>query len=86
MWTLSLTNLVHTQSTIMIVVFLLTNNKCQTSNSIVLKFTDLCRRKDAQVNMEGQFLVRQIYDDEVTYNIIGAAVKRLSEYNFELKV
>jgi hypothetical protein len=31
--------------------------------------------------MEGQFLVRQIYDDEITYNIIGAAVEVLSEYN-----
>lgn len=29
--------------------------------------------------MEGQFLVRQIYDDEITYNIIGAAVEILSE-------
>ncbi|KAK0165453.1 hypothetical protein PV328_003962 [Microctonus aethiopoides] len=27
--------------------------------------------------MDGQFLVRQIYDDEITYNIIAAAVKRL---------
>ncbi|OXU25138.1 hypothetical protein TSAR_004916, partial [Trichomalopsis sarcophagae] len=35
-------------------------------------------RKDAAVNMEGQFLVRQIYDDEVTYNIIAAAVNRLN--------
>ncbi|KAK0157271.1 hypothetical protein PV327_011276 [Microctonus hyperodae] len=34
-------------------------------------------KKDAAVNMEGQFLVRQIYDDEITYNIIAAAVKRL---------
>lgn len=31
--------------------------------------------------MEGQFLVRQIYDDEITYNIIGAAVEILSELN-----
>ena len=38
------------------------------------------RRKDAAVNMEGQFLVRQIYDDEITYNIISAAVNRLSTY------
>lgn len=30
--------------------------------------------------MEGQFLVRQIYDDEITYNIIGAAVEVLSKY------
>lgn len=28
--------------------------------------------------MEGQFLVRQIYDDEITYNLIGAAVEILS--------
>lgn len=30
--------------------------------------------------MEGQFLVRQIYDDEITYNLIGAAVELLSKY------
>lgn len=29
--------------------------------------------------MEGQFLVRQIYDDEITYGLIGAAVEILSE-------
>ncbi|GAB0092356.1 Guanylate cyclase [Sergentomyia squamirostris] len=34
-------------------------------------------RKKAEVNMEGQFLVRQIYDDEITYNLIGAAVEIL---------
>lgn len=28
--------------------------------------------------MEGQFLVRQIYDDEMTYNIVAAAVEVLS--------
>lgn len=39
-------------------------------------------RKDAAVNMEGQFLVRQIYDDEITYNIISAAVNRLSTYYY----
>lgn len=27
--------------------------------------------------MEGQFLVRQIYEDEITYNLIGAAVDLL---------
>lgn len=31
--------------------------------------------------MEGQFLVRQIYDDEITYNIVSAAVNKLSTYN-----
>lgn len=30
--------------------------------------------------MEGQFLVRQIYDDEITYNLIGAAVEILSKF------
>lgn len=39
-------------------------------------------RKDAAVSMEGQFLVRQIYDDEITYNLISAAVHRLSTYVF----
>lgn len=32
--------------------------------------------------MEGQFLVRQIYDDEITYNLISAAVNKLSTYVF----
>ncbi|XP_054262325.1 guanylate cyclase soluble subunit beta-1 [Macrosteles quadrilineatus] len=35
-------------------------------------------KKDADVNMEGQFLVRQIYEDEITYNLVGAAVKILN--------
>ncbi|XP_017122579.1 guanylate cyclase soluble subunit beta-1 isoform X2 [Drosophila elegans] len=34
--------------------------------------------KKAMVSMEGQFLVRQIYDDEITYNLIGAAVEILN--------
>lgn len=42
----------------------------------------LLSRKDAAVNMDGQFLVRQIYDDEITYNLISAAVNRLSMYTF----
>uniref|UniRef100_A0A8D8X7X9 Guanylate cyclase soluble subunit beta-1 n=1 Tax=Cacopsylla melanoneura TaxID=428564 RepID=A0A8D8X7X9_9HEMI len=35
-------------------------------------------KHDADVSMEGQFLVRQIYDDEITYNLIGAAVAVLN--------
>lgn len=34
-------------------------------------------KKDAEVQMEGQFLVRQTYDDEITYNLITSAVKIL---------
>ncbi|KAL1130144.1 hypothetical protein AAG570_013082 [Ranatra chinensis] len=34
-------------------------------------------KKYADVNMEGQFLVRQLYEDEITYNLIGAAVQVL---------
>ncbi|XP_026473245.1 guanylate cyclase soluble subunit beta-1 [Ctenocephalides felis] len=34
-------------------------------------------KKNAEVSMEGQFLVRQIYEDEITYNLIGAAVELL---------
>ncbi|EAT32525.1 AAEL015372-PA [Aedes aegypti] len=36
------------------------------------------RRKKAQVSMEGQFLVRQIYEDDITYNLIEAAVDILN--------
>lgn len=35
-------------------------------------------RKEAEVEMEGSFLVRLIYDDEITYNLIEAAEKVLS--------
>lgn len=38
-------------------------------------------RKNAEVQMEGQFLVRQIYDDELTYNLIYAAVEVLSKFS-----
>lgn len=31
--------------------------------------------------MDGQFLVRQIYDDEMTYNIIAAAADILSKFS-----
>ncbi|XP_060531204.1 guanylate cyclase soluble subunit beta-1 isoform X2 [Cylas formicarius] len=34
-------------------------------------------KKNAEVQMEGQFLVRQIYEDELTYNLISAAVEVL---------
>ncbi|XP_065159270.1 guanylate cyclase soluble subunit beta-1 [Atheta coriaria] len=34
-------------------------------------------KKNAELQMEGQFLVRQIYEDELTYNLIGAAVEVL---------
>lgn len=27
--------------------------------------------------MDGQFLVRQLYEDEITYNLVGAAVELL---------
>lgn len=30
--------------------------------------------------MEGQFLVRQIYDDEITYNLIQSAVDLLRKF------
>ena len=44
----------------------------------------LLSRKKAEVAMEGQFLVRQIYDDEITYNLIGAAVEILSKFFLSL--
>lgn len=38
-----------------------------------------CCRKTADVTMDGQFLVRQIYDDEITYNLVASAAEILSE-------
>uniref|UniRef100_A0A2S2QPA2 Guanylate cyclase soluble subunit beta-1 n=1 Tax=Sipha flava TaxID=143950 RepID=A0A2S2QPA2_9HEMI len=34
-------------------------------------------KKDAEVTMDGQFLVRQIYDDEITYNLVSSAAQIL---------
>lgn len=39
----------------------------------------LLTRKQAEVDMDGHFLLREIYEDEVTYNLIGAAVNLLSK-------
>lgn len=50
------------------------NNNANRNNNIFFTF-----RKKAELNMEGQFLIRQIYDDEITYNLIGAAVEILSK-------
>lgn len=45
------------------------------------------RRKDAEVTMDGQFLVRQIYDDEITYNLVSSAAQILSEhYRFKYNI
>lgn len=43
-------------------------------------------RKNADVQMEGQFLVRQIYEDELTYNLISAAVEVLSEFSANIYI
>ena len=49
------------------------------SSNINLNLSSSFCRKKAELNMEGQFLIRQIYDDEITYNLIGAAVEILSK-------
>lgn len=38
-------------------------------------------RKEAQLDEEGQFLVRIIYDDSKTYDLVAAASKVLSRFN-----
>lgn len=38
-----------------------------------------CLRREAQVDVEGQFLVRIIYEDAKTYDLVAAASKVLSE-------
>jgi hypothetical protein len=46
---------------------------------------ECCRRK-AEIAMEGQFLVRQIYDDEITYSLVGAAVEVLSKFQISTRL
>lgn len=41
----------------------------------------LFSRKEAQLDEEGQFLVRIIYDDSKTYDLVAAASKVLSKLN-----
>ena len=36
-------------------------------------------RKEAEYQMDGSFLIRIIYEDSISYNIIAAAVKVLGE-------
>lgn len=38
-------------------------------------------RKEAQLDEEGQFLVRIIYEDSKTYDLVAAASKVLSRFN-----
>ena len=38
------------------------------------------RRKEAEVTIEGHFLIRQLYEDKITYNIVGAAERVLSTF------
>lgn len=52
----------------------------QTFGNFVIYQSLFSFRKNAELQMEGQFLVRQIYDDELTYNLISAAVEVLSEF------
>lgn len=37
-------------------------------------------RREAEVHMDGSFLVRLTYEDEITYNIVAAAEKVLGEW------
>lgn len=70
--------------------FIETNSKTKKQRLLIFEHTfpislssrTRARRKKAGLNMDGQFLIRQIYDDEITYNLITAAVEILSEFNF----
>jgi hypothetical protein len=53
----------------------LTDALISTLLSITLPFSF---RKEAQLDEEGQFLVRIIYDDSKTYDLVAAASKVLS--------
>jgi hypothetical protein len=50
-----------------------------------MKIRPKCCRRKAEIAMEGQFLVRQIYDDEITYNLVGAAVEVLSKFQISTR-
>lgn len=55
----------------------------QVFNEFITICFDICMtfvwiRKEAEVEMEGSFLVRLIYDDEITYNLVEAAERVLS--------
>lgn len=54
---------------------ILTDAAVLTWLSITLPFSF---RKEAQLDEEGQFLVRIIYDDSKTYDLVAAASKVLS--------
>lgn len=41
-------------------------------------------RREAQVDVEGQFLVRIIYEDAKTYDLVAAASKVLSKFIYFL--
>ena len=36
-------------------------------------------REEAQLEMEGHFLVRLVYEDDISYDLVSAASKVLSE-------
>ena len=42
------------------------------------------QRKEAAVEMEGSFIVRLIYDDDISYALVGAASKVLSMFMFDV--
>lgn len=50
-------------------------------SNLYLHHTFLSFRKEAQLDEEGQFLVRIIYDDSKTYDLVAAASKVLSRFN-----
>lgn len=43
------------------------------------KITTCFFRKEAAIEIEGQFLVRVIYEDEITYSLVFAAEKCLGK-------
>lgn len=59
---------------------MLVAHKRQMGNSQFL----LVSRREAQLDVEGQFLVRIIYEDSKTYDLVAAASKVLSKCYFWL--
>lgn len=51
------------------------NNESEASNKHACPY-----RREADIEMDGSFLVRLVYDDDITYNIVEAAERVLSKF------
>lgn len=56
------------------------SRSCNNTKSEISDFYFPLCRKEAGLEMEGHFLVRQVYEDVETYDLVGAASKVLGRW------